>query len=248
MIHDNRLRTKVLMILGMHRSGTSCLAGSLQKNGVYLGDVHTYNPHNTKGNRENPTIVQLNNEVLTANKSSWDSPPKKPLEWSDSHLTEQRSVIISDMNKTASAEGCPYWGFKDPRTLLTLIFWQDSPLDINYVGTFRHPLSVATSLHKRSGMPLATGIALWDAYNSILLKQIEVGNIPLVCFDLSNEKYVDNLNFLYESLLLENSDKNSLFFDKELRTNKDNLVDHPLSEKTLHIYQQLLNIHAKQLS
>ena len=169
---------KVLMILGMHRSGTSCLAGSLQKNGVYLGDVHTYNPHNTKGNRENPAIVQLNNEVLTANKSSWDSPPVRTLEWSDSHLT-RRSAIISDMTDAATAKDCSYWGFKDPRTLLTLDFWQDAALDISYVGTFRHPLSVATSLHKRSGMPLAAGIALWDAYNTIFLKQVETHNIPL---------------------------------------------------------------------
>lgn len=41
-----------VLILGMHRSGTSCLAGSLQEAGLYLGEVNTAAPHNAKGNRE----------------------------------------------------------------------------------------------------------------------------------------------------------------------------------------------------
>ena len=53
-----------ILILGMHRSGTSCLAGSLQQQGVYLGEVHEWNPHNLKGNRENPHIMALNEGLL----------------------------------------------------------------------------------------------------------------------------------------------------------------------------------------
>ena len=35
---------RVVCILGMHRSGTSCLTGSLQQAGLFLGDCHTWNP------------------------------------------------------------------------------------------------------------------------------------------------------------------------------------------------------------
>jgi len=44
---------ETVAILGMHRSGTSCLAGSLQELGLYLGEVYDQNPHNPRGNREN---------------------------------------------------------------------------------------------------------------------------------------------------------------------------------------------------
>ena len=46
-------KSSPIAILGMHRSGTSCLAGSLQEAGIYLGDVVTSAAHNQKGNREN---------------------------------------------------------------------------------------------------------------------------------------------------------------------------------------------------
>jgi len=42
-----------ILILGMHRSGTSCLAGCLEEAGLYLGDVNLKAGFNKKGNREN---------------------------------------------------------------------------------------------------------------------------------------------------------------------------------------------------
>ena len=64
-----------ILILGMHRSGTSCLAGSLQEAGLYLGEVNTTAPHNAKGNRESRTIVALHDGLLQANGGAWDAPP-----------------------------------------------------------------------------------------------------------------------------------------------------------------------------
>ena len=49
--------TPVVLVLGMHRSGTSCLAGSLQQAGLELGDVFTSNPFNKKGNREHRDVM-----------------------------------------------------------------------------------------------------------------------------------------------------------------------------------------------
>lgn len=45
------------LVLGMHRSGTRSLAGSLQERGLRLGKVFTSNPYNRKGNREHATAV-----------------------------------------------------------------------------------------------------------------------------------------------------------------------------------------------
>ena len=54
----------ILAVLGMHRSGTSALIGSLQAAGLHLGKHNTWNAHNLKGNRENNDIVQLHEELL----------------------------------------------------------------------------------------------------------------------------------------------------------------------------------------
>lgn len=69
----------------MHRSGTSCLAGSLQHNGLYLGDVHTWNPYNVKGNRENEKIINLNDDVMKFSGGSWDNPPTE-IKWLNDHI------------------------------------------------------------------------------------------------------------------------------------------------------------------
>ena len=69
------LPARVICILGMHRSGTSCLTGSLQEAGLSLGDCHTWNPHNLRGNRENQAFVDLHDDILKANHGAWDAPP-----------------------------------------------------------------------------------------------------------------------------------------------------------------------------
>ena len=55
---------RVVAVLGMHRSGTSALAGSLEQHGLFLGRVSTSNPHNPKGNRESAEVRRLNEDVL----------------------------------------------------------------------------------------------------------------------------------------------------------------------------------------
>ncbi len=68
---------RLICILGMHRSGTSCVTGSLQQAGLFLGACHTWSPHNRKGNRENQDFVDLNDDVLATNDGAWDKPPRK---------------------------------------------------------------------------------------------------------------------------------------------------------------------------
>ena len=77
----------------MHRSGTSCLTGSLEAAGLYLGNIQTWNPFNLKGNRENQEIVDLHDLILADNGGSWDSPA----------MACQRSGIIFTSNAAREA-------------------------------------------------------------------------------------------------------------------------------------------------
>src|SRR5215472_16677028 len=133
---------QAICVLGMHRSGTSCLTGLLEDAGVYLGGVSKKNPHNLKGNQENLKVMHLHNEVLAGNDGSWDRPPAGAARWSDAQRALLREIV-----KEYAGHG--RWAFKDPRTLFTLPAWQELLPDLAYIGTFRHPGAVAQSLHRR---------------------------------------------------------------------------------------------------
>ena len=65
-----------IVMLGMHRSGTSVLAGSLHEAGLALNDVVTQAPHNRKGNRESRAIMFMQEDLLKCNGGAWDDPPQ----------------------------------------------------------------------------------------------------------------------------------------------------------------------------
>jgi len=184
-MNDRKQPGRVLCVLGMHRSGTSCLTGSLQEAGLELGDFHSWNPHNRKGNRENQKIVDLNDAVLAANNAAWDRPVER-VEW-PIHL----SLLAKDL--IASYEAADVFCFKDPRTLLTLDGWIEAFPRLEFIGIFRDPRAVSQSLHNRSGMPKADGYALWEAYNRRLFSYWERYQFPVLCFDDEQRVFLENL-------------------------------------------------------
>lgn len=208
---------KVVIILGMHRSGTSCLAGSLQEAGVYLPDVSEKNVFNKKGNRENHSIMSLNDEILAFNDASWDCPPSRRLEWNSSHLIKARDLIDLFSSQNTSL----MWGFKDPRTVLTLDFWERVIVNPVFVGTIRNPISVANSLNRRdSKLSLAKGFDLWAHYNEIIISRMRVTQFPLVSFDLPRNEYLLEMKLLVASLGV--SPTENQFFENKLRTSEVN--------------------------
>jgi hypothetical protein len=200
---------QVIAILGMHRSGTSSLAGTLQEAGLFLGDVFTSNPWNPKGNRENSKIMQLHNALLEANGGSWDQPPTRVI-WSEDHR-RQRDAIIADY------EGAACWGFKDPRTLLTVEGWCEALPNLGFVGTFRHPEVVARSLQRREGRDAETWIALWVQYNERLLAWHRRYKFPILDFDSDADTYLQDLRRVIADLNLPGPAEELHFFDPSLR-------------------------------
>jgi hypothetical protein len=200
----------------MHRSGTSCLAGSLQQRGLFLGEVYESRPYNRKGNRENQRIMDLNDAVLAASGGAWDRPPAR-LHW-DAGAGADRDAIVASLRADA---GDRPWGFKDPRSLLTLPFWRERIQDARLVGTFRHPAQVARSLTARDpSMPVAAALDLWLAYNRRLLDQHAAAPFPLVDFDMPPEAYVTTVDALARELQLpdQGGDGGGEFFEEALRS------------------------------
>ena len=218
-----------LMVVGMHRSGTSFLTGSLQQSGLELGKFSAWNPHNLKGNRENLEIVAFSDEVLAARGFAWDNPPTEPLVWTDAERSRARELI-------ADYDGVARWGFKDPRALLLVEGWQELLPELRFVGIFRHPTAVAQSLAARGGMPQEQAFALWLAYNKRLLKLYREGAFPLLCFDEDEAVLHRKLDAVLEELGLEPSTEER-FFSPELKHHKQ--VRQSLPAELQKLYREL---------
>lgn len=198
-----------VIVLGMHRSGTSCLSGCLQEAGLYLGQVNEAAPANAKGNRENRAIMELHEDLLAGNGASWDA-PRAGLRWTNEQAARRRALI-------AEYPAGRIWGFKDPRTLLALEGWlQDLPA-ARLAGSFRHPAAVARSLAVRNGFEPARSLQIWAAYNRALLQACARHGVLLVDFDLDPATYLSRVRAVARQLGLPGADRDIRFFETGLR-------------------------------
>ncbi|PCJ17028.1 MAG: sulfotransferase family protein [Gammaproteobacteria bacterium] len=233
--------TLTVGILGMHRSGTSCLTGCLQEAGLYLGKHHRWNPYNRRGNRENQDFCDLNNSVLESNFASWKEPVSGCL-WSEAQILQGQRLV-------EAYQSFPQWGFKDPRTLLTLEGWCRIISDLQFVGVFRHPLCVAESLHKRDGLPYDQCFALWLFYNNRLLRVKREVYFPLLNFDWPKALFEQKVRGLAESFGLEGEHKNTeeSFYTPSLKHQlADDWSGVPKSCRAL--YYELVAVSEEQVS
>lgn len=177
--HD-RLNNTAILILGMHRSGTSATTGVLHYLGVDLGsDLMPPGPDNPKGFFEHNGITVLHDELLNALGSSWDDPRVLPDDWA----TDQRvapfrqrltAIILRDFI------GKPLWALKDPRLCRLLPLWvpmlRNMGINIKALLVVRDPAEVAASLSVRNGMPPVQALDLWIGH--MLLAERDTRNLP----------------------------------------------------------------------
>jgi len=225
------LKTQTLCVLGMHRSGTSCLTGTLEEAGVFLGEISRKNPHNLKGNHENSKIMALHEDVLQTNGGSWDSPPDTII-WSEKHKITRDEII-------GEYENALCWGFKDPRTLFMLEGWIEAIPELTMVGIFRHPILVAQSLQARDGFSIEQGIDLWVQYNEKLLTYYDRYQFPILSFDTDEQVFRNTLSNLLRQLDLPTSPEQFTFFDPILSSTKVQDLDGSLLKHVSQLYEHL---------
>jgi hypothetical protein len=156
-------------VAGMHRSGTSMVARILSECGVYLGESEELlppAPDNVAGPFEHREFVRLNDEVLATLGGAWDVVPPRYAVWRRRRLAplRERALELVDRMRPHAP-----WGWKDPRTSLTLPFWLDVVPDLRLVVCVRDVVAVAHSLLVRDHSSELFGMRLWAAYNRRLL-------------------------------------------------------------------------------
>jgi LPS sulfotransferase NodH len=177
--------SRAIVVLGMHRSGTSVLTRGLQGLGISLGaDFLGAQPDNPTGYWENNGIVDLNERLLRVLGLNWESISLiEDAQWRRSEVqalsTEAASYLQSHFLQY------PLWGFKDPRTIRLLPFWravfEQAGVDDQYVVAIRTPLGVATSLLRRQNIAPARSHLLSLVY--LLPTLHEIAGKPFVVTD-----------------------------------------------------------------
>lgn len=160
---------QLVVVLGMHRSGTSALTRSLQVLGVDLGDnlLPANAQVNAKGFWEDREVLQFNVELMSVLGLDWDnlsiiSPELCNSEQVRAYVPGAMALLKKKMQHTAC------FGLKDPRMSVLLPFWKQVfdllGLDVFYIIAARHPLSIVQSLAKRDNMLPEQTLPLWQNY------------------------------------------------------------------------------------
>lgn len=151
----------MVIILGMHRSGTSLITNILSKAGFYIGeeaDIKKGTQWNPDGYFERRSVVEVNDIILKLCGGSWDSPP------------EEKDIIKIKIDPKIESLLKVYLGhdmcvIKDPRMCITFPVWQKMlGENVRIINIIRDPNTVAASLTKRDGFTLQKGIELWHIY------------------------------------------------------------------------------------
>ena len=175
--YSNGMRFDIVIILGMHRSGTSAFTKGLELFGVDLGEnLLPPNVSNTKGYFEDTQLVGINEKILRKNGLLWST--LQVLDAADllGPSFEKEQNEARKFLKGKLAQGIPI-GLKDPRLCRTLPLWQkifvEMSVRVGYLIVFRNPFEIASSLEERNGMSVDYGLTLWGSYQLDALRYTE---------------------------------------------------------------------------
>lgn len=226
--HRKKAQMTAIMVLGMHRSGTSALAGALESMGAYIGKA---NPDV----KEQGTLVSINENLLSKAGCSWDNPSN--INFFPVHEIRRAKLFVAELLAHNS-----YILLKDPRLVITYETWLKSEIikDIRTVATYRNPMGVAKSLQKRNPAKwgIESGVNLWCIYNERLIRLIKKNHLPVISFDLPLESYLAKLDRILHKLNIELPHQQSYINTDRInwRFDADVLNDFP---KAASIYKEL---------
>jgi len=163
--------TRAVCVTGMHRSGTSLVAGALGRLGVSLGRPDRMlkpGPDNPKGYFELKELQLLDDDLLSQLGGAWDQPPVLDPGWEqDTALAPYREHAAAILDDAFGPEGerAPVIAWKDPRLSLLLPFWRTVTPIATTVVVVRDPVEVAASLALRGyAVGAAQAASLWLRY------------------------------------------------------------------------------------
>lgn len=181
----------ILVVLGMHRSGTSLLSNALHVLGVDMADTTDHvSVKNPGGFWERPELVAIQDEILEAIGRPIALPshvlPFPAAWWRSKQVQALKPKLIAYVRQQLASSENP-WGFKDPRTCRLLPLWREVFRELNlepiYVVALRRPAESSVSMSQKSAarrLSEATGELMWLSYNYDIARHVLLKSAAIV--------------------------------------------------------------------
>lgn len=178
-----------LLIVGMHRSGTSVFADLIQNNGFFLGkDLLKGDIENVRGYFENEHIYHFNERVLRSKGASWHSISNLPICWEKDPDFAKHCLELEDIFERYFATSDKF-AIKDPRLCLLLPLYLAALQHCNIrpvvVHVKRDLSEVVASLRRRRYSPVwrrYPALRLVAVYEIALQRHLKQSSITHICF------------------------------------------------------------------
>ncbi|MGB7274697.1 MAG: glycosyltransferase, partial [Geitlerinemataceae cyanobacterium] len=199
--------SEVLIITGMHRSGTSLMASFIQHLGIDLGNnLLEADKSNPKGYFEDVDFVEFQRSVLQAccnvEEAGWQDWGWTQSETIDrTKLTDYRGIaqVLIDRRQQEEQD---LWGWKDPRTALLLDFWNELLPQARHLFVYRYPWDVVDSIVRLQSLAFHErphyALKIWAFYNRHMLDFYDRHRDR--CLFVSINSILDHPNLLVEKL------------------------------------------------
>ena len=159
------------VVLGMHRSATSLITKGIFKVGVNIGsNVLSADSGNPHGYWEDTDFLYLNKWILAEAGGNWYNIPSEEEILKVGNRADVKGRIKNLVDKKYAQNNL--WGFKDPRTVLTIKVIRPHLKKHSFIVAFRNPTEIAASLYARNPLigDLSTHLKVAAEYNRRLLK------------------------------------------------------------------------------
>lgn len=190
-------RPNCVVVLGMHRSGTSLCSMVLQKLGISMvesGDLYgDLSDPELRWERSN--IVEAHDAILQAFGQTWSSASSLPSSWwCDPSLIRYKRDLL-DIASTAANAGT--WGFNDPRAMRLFPLWlnifQSLSLSVKVILCIRNPQNVAYSLQRHNNLDVNYAKLLWLRHHVEFFQHAVPFPVKIIDYDDWFSNPVDNL-------------------------------------------------------
>lgn len=256
------LNQHAIIILGMHRSGTSALTRVLNLLGMELGQP-LLPPHSTNitGFWEHAEIVAINEQILRLLGSHWeDDKFFKETDFNSNILKPLRQHAAKIIYQNFS--NCRLWGVKDPRFCKLLPFWlpilAETGCQLHFILMARHPIEVAASLKQRNDFTNEKSLKLWLTHTLSSERDSRYHSRTFISYQelLTNwmqsvEKIAAQLKITWSNSPKDVADAVEKFLVPCLKHHdyqnkiEDNL-DNPLFQTCLSVYEHFQQLSAKE--
>ncbi|MEB3886993.1 sulfotransferase, partial [Lyngbya sp. CCY1209] len=237
---------KVLIITGMHRSGTSLVASLLQSAGLHIGRrLMPSTEFNPKGYFENLDFFEFHLDVLRSQGVNIDG-------WTLQETIEVPDELLEKANQIVEQNSVSQiWGWKEPRTTLLLNFWADLLPESKFLLIYRSPWEVIDSLYRRGDEIFQEqpdlAVKYWLFYNQKVLEFYNQHTDRCVLANLQTivghqTAYIEKINHQFKTDLSHPSP--AIYEPSLIQSNlsqdghRPSLIDHYFPE-AIEMYQEL---------